>query len=422
VAELSTWTDGVVDRLTGGVAALCREHGVDVCQGLVRFEDEHVVRISPVDPAAGGPDGTTGGDDRTERAAGNGTAERDDGGAADTRLAFEHAVLATGSRPIELPGFPFGDGPIVSSREALSLPSAPDRLLVVGAGYIGMELSTVFARLGTDVTVVEVLDSVLPTYDDELTRPVHEHAEGLSVDFRFGERACEWEPAVDGPGAIVTTETEDGGTADYRCDRVLVAVGRRPVTDTLGLSAVGLEPDEDGFLATDDRCRTALDHVFAVGDVAGEPMLAHAASMEGLVAAEVATGGDATTRDRAIPAAVFTEPEIGTVGLGPAAAAEAGHDPVVGRFPLSASGRALAGGYESGFVRLVADGSSGRVLGGQAVGPDASELVAELSLAVEVGATLDDVARTVHPHPTLAEAVGEAAEHAGGLAIHTVNR
>jgi dihydrolipoamide dehydrogenase len=220
---------------------------------------------------------------------------------------------------------------------------------------------------------------------------------------------------------VVATETDDG-SHDYPCETVLVAVGRRPVTDTLGLDAIGLEPDEDGFLATDDECRTARDHVFAVGDVAGEPMLAHKASMEGVVAATVATGGDATTAERAIPAVVFTEPEIGTVGLTPAEATEAGHDPVVGRFPISASGRALAGGHDEGFVRLVADGDSGRLLGGQAVGPEASELVAEVGLAVEVGASLADVARTVHAHPTLAEAVGEAAEHAEGRAIHTTNR
>jgi dihydrolipoamide dehydrogenase len=396
VAELSDWTDGVVDRLTGGVAALCRNAGVDVRRGLARFEDDHLVRVEPVDG--------------------------DGADAGPTRLRFERAVIATGSRPIELPGFAFGEGPVVSSREALSLARVPERLLVVGAGYVGMELSTVFARLGADVTVVEALDSVLPGYDDELTRPVRERAEALGVTLRFGERADGWTP-VDGSasGAVVATETDDG-SHDYPCETVLVAVGRRPVTDTLGLDAIGLEPDEDGFLATDDECRTARDHVFAVGDVAGEPMLAHKASMEGVVAATVATGGDATTAERAIPAVVFTEPEIGTVGLTPAEATEAGHDPVVGRFPISASGRALAGGHDEGFVRLVADGDSGRLLGGQAVGPEASELVAEVGLAVEVGAALPDVARTVHAHPTLAEAVGEAAEHAEGRAIHTTNR
>jgi len=203
---------------------------------------------------------------------------------------------------------------------------------------------------------------------------------------------------------------------------VLVAVGRRPVTDGLALENAGVETDDRGFIETDDRTRTAVEHVHAVGDVAGDPLLAHAASKEGIVAAEVIAGESASLDHRAVPAAVFTDPEIGTVGMTEADAEAAGFEVAVGEMPFHASGRALTTGHTDGFVRLVADAADGTVLGGQIVGPEASELIAEVGLAVELGATLEDVAATVHTHPTLAEAVMEAAENAQGQAIHTLNR
>ncbi|MFB6270173.1 MAG: FAD-dependent oxidoreductase, partial [Halobacterium sp.] len=208
----------------------------------------------------------------------------------------------------------------------------------------------------------------------------------------------------------------------YDADKVLVAVGREPVTDTLELDAVGLEPDEDGFLATDGQARTDVDHIFAVGDVAGEPMLAHKASKEGEVAAEVAAGEPAALDYQAVPSVVFTDPEIATVGMTEADAEDAGFDTVVGEMPFRASGRSLTTDNDDGFVRVVADADAEFVLGAQIVGPEASELVAEVTLAIELGATLEDVARTVHAHPTLSEAVMEAAENARGQAIHTLNR
>ncbi|MFY4815731.1 FAD-dependent oxidoreductase, partial [Haloarcula sp. AONF1] len=201
-----------------------------------------------------------------------------------------------------------------------------------------------------------------------------------------------------------------------------VAVGRQPVTDGLDLNEAGIETDERGFIDTDDRTRTAVEHVHAVGDVAGDPMLAHAASKEGIVAAEVIAGEPAAMDQQAIPAAVFTDPEIGTVGMTESEAEEAGFDPAVGEMPFNASGRAMTTGHTEGFVRIVADEETGFVLGGQIVGPEASELIAEVALAIEMGATLEDVAATVHTHPTLAEAVMEAAENARGQAIHTLNR
>jgi len=385
------WKDGVVDQLTGGVEKLCKAAGVNLVAGRAEFASEDTARV----------------------------VHEGEGQGAET-VEFEHAIVATGSRPIEVPGFEFDGEHVLSSRDALSLDSVPDSLVVVGAGYIGMELSTVFQKLGCDVTVVEMLEDVLPGYEDDVARVVRSRAEELGVDFHFGQAAQEWERA--GEGITVRTENEDGEVAEFGAEKCLVAVGRQPVTDTLNLDALGLEPDEDGFLATDDQARTDLESVFAVGDVAGEPMLAHKASTEGDVAAEVIAGEPAGLDYQAVPAAVFTDPEIGTVGMTEAEAADAGFEPLVGQFPLRANGRALTLGEEEGFVRVVAAGDGEFLLGAQVVAPEASELVAELGLAIEMGARLEDVAATVHTHPTLAEATREACANALGTAVHTLNR
>jgi dihydrolipoamide dehydrogenase len=431
MSQMMAWKDGVVDNLTSGVEKLCKANGVNLIEGTAEFSGENSVRI------------VHGGE-----------------GQGSESLDFEHCIIATGSRPIQIPGFEFDGEHVLSSEHALELESVPDELVVVGAGYIGMELATVYAKLGTDVTVIEMLDDVLPPYEDDVSRVVKRHAEDLGVDFHFGYSASDWEETPDG-GVRVTASpaAADGGQAaeagdeatdaetsdadgeasdaegdaatdaetgseelDLEADKVLVAVGRQPVTDTLNLDAVGLEPNDKGFLETDDRCRTDVEHIMAVGDVAGEPMLAHKGSKEGQVAAEVVAGEPSAVDYQAMPAAVFTDPEIGTVGLTQEEAEEQGFDPVVGKFPFQASGRALSTNETDGFVRIVADEPSGFILGAQIVGPEASELVAELALAIEMGATLEDVASTVHTHPTLAEAVMEAAENALGHAIHTLNR
>jgi dihydrolipoamide dehydrogenase len=393
------WKDEVVDQLTGGVEKLCKANGVNLMEGRAEFSDENTVRV-----AHGGE------------------------GQGSESVEFEHAILATGSRPIQIPGFDYADEPVLDSRQALALDSVPDRLVVIGAGYIGMELSTVFAKLGAEVTVVEMLEDVLPGYEDDVARVVRERARELGIDFYFERTASGWEPSGDGirvltePAEEATEAAADGGTSAFEADNVLVAVGREPVSDTLNLEAASIETDDRGFVPTDDRARTNVEHVFAVGDLAGEPMLAHKGSAEGTVAAEVAAGEPAAIDYQAIPAAVFTDPEIGTVGLTEDEAREEGFEPAIGEFPFRASGRALTTGESEGFVRIVADEPTGFVLGAQIVGPEASELIAEVGLAIEMGATLEDLAATVHTHPTLAEAVMEAAENAMGEAIHTLNR
>ncbi|KAB1197778.1 MULTISPECIES: dihydrolipoyl dehydrogenase [Haloferax] len=392
MSQLRDWKDGVVDQLTGGVEKLCKANGVNLVEGTARFKDENAVRI-----AHGGE------------------------GQGSETIEFEHCIIATGSRVIQIPGFDFEDEHVWSSRDALATDTVPDRLVVVGGGYIGMELSTTFAKLGADVTVVEMLDDILPGYESDVARVVRKRAEELGIDLNFGEGASGWREEDD--GIMVTTETEDGEENEYRADKVLVAVGRSPVTDTMELENAGLEADDRGFLGVDEFMRTDVEHIYAVGDVvASSPMLAHAASKEGIVAAEHIAGEPVAFDNQAVPAAVFTDPEIGTVGMTEDEAEEAGFTPAVGQMPFRASGRALTTGHADGFVRIVADEDSGFVLGAQIVGPEASELVAEVALAIEMGATLEDVASTIHTHPTLAEAVMEAAENALGEAIHTLNR
>ena len=403
LARMVEWKDGIVDRLTGGVEKLCKANGVDLASGTASFLDEHTVQVARDDANQNDGDDT----------------DQSDGDA--TSIRFEHAIVATGSRPIEIPGFAFEDDHVWDSKAALAAESIPDRLVVVGGGYIGMELATVYAKLGTTVTVVEMLDDILGPYQDDVKRIVRRRAEDLGIEFHFGEGASGWSESGDG-GYLIHTEDDDGVESAYPADRVLVAVGRSPVTDGLGLENAGIEPTDRGFLDTDDRTRTAVGHIHAVGDVAGDPMLAHAASQEGVVAAEVVAGEPAALDAQAIPAAVFTDPEIGTVGMTAADADEAGFDPVIGEMSFDASGRAMTTGHTDGFVRIVADTDTGFVLGAQIVGPEASELIAEPALAIELGATLEDVASTVHTHPTLAEAVMEAAENARGQAIHTLNR
>ena len=382
------WKDGVVDGMTSAIGKLCKANQVEVVEGHGVLTDASTLRV--------------------------------EGEHGSESLDVGHVVVATGSRPVALDGFDDGDGSVLNSRQALALDHAPERLVIVGAGYVGMEMATVFTRMGSDVTVLEALDGAMPGYADDLTRPVVERARETGVDFVFEAAVEGWTEADDGEGAAIEVATEDGSHA---CDRVLVAVGREPVTDTCGLADVGVDLDEEtGAVVTDETMQTSVDGIYAVGDAAGEPMLAHVAGAEARVAAGAIAGEPSAMDNRAVPAAVFTDPEIATVGLTEDEAADEGFEVAAGEFPLRASGRAAALGESEGFVRLVADADRGFVLGGQAVGPEASEVINELALAVEMGATLEDLAGTIHVHPTLGEAVMEAAENALGEAIHTLNR
>lgn len=383
--RVQTWKNGVVEKLTGGIRHLFKAHGIRLTEGEAFFTGANEVRV------ASGYEGA--------------------------RYAFNHCVIATGSRPAELKAFPFGKR-ILSSTEALALPEIPASLAVIGGGYIGIELGQMFAKFGTKVTIVEGAASILPGFEQEAVRLVSRKLRALGVDVYTEAEAREAEQRGDGVTVVFAAGGEEKRvTADY----LLVTVGRRPNTDELGLDVIGLKTDERGLIETDGQCRTGRPNIFAIGDVTAGPALAHKASYEGKVAAEAIAGLPAAVDYRAIPAVVFSDPEIAAVGLSEAEARRQGREVVTGKFPFAANGRALSMNAGEGFVKLTADRETGIVLGGIAAGPGASDLIAEIGLAVEMAATLEDIALTIHAHPTLGEMVMEAAEAALGRAIHLLN-
>lgn len=377
LARTVEWKDGIVAKLTTGVGALLRKAHVKVVHGRGGMRDGKTCLVH--------------GDMGTQQ------------------ITAEHVVIATGSAPIELPGLPFG-GDIVTSSEVLALESVPERLAVVGGGYIGLEIGIAFAKLGTYVTVVEAEERILPRWDADLTHPVTERLEALGVRVLTRAKARRHEAAV--------LVAESGGREErVPADQVLVTVGRRPRTDGWGLEELDLAMDGP-FLRIDERCRTSMRNVWAVGDVTGEPMLAHRAMAQGEMVAEIVAGRKRAFDKACIPEICFTDPEIVTAGLTVDQARAQGLAISTGTFPFRANGRALTMESEVGFVRIVARADNHLVLGVQAVGTGVSELAASFGLAIEMGARLEDVAATVHAHPTLGEAFQEAALQGLGHALH----
>ncbi len=377
---LRAWTGKVVDGLVQGIGGLLARRGIEVVQGRARFTGPRSLAIE---------------------------------GGAVSGIDFRHCIIATGSRIHELPAA--YRKPVWSSAEALQLPRVPPRLLVVGGGYIGLELGLVYAGLGSRVSVAEFFPRLLMGADADLVEVMVKHVRGRLHEIMTEAKVT----AVQYQDDLFRVDIEAGGAiATHEFDQVLVAVGRRPNTDDLGLEQTRIVPDKGGVIPTDAECRTAEPHIFAIGDVAPGPMLAHKASREAKVAAEVIAGHKAGFDNRAIPAVVFTDPEIAWTGLTEREAQEQGIAVKVGRFPLSALGRARTLGRTDGLVKVLSDPDSGLVLGVGMVGPQASELIAEGTLALEMGATLEDLMVTIHPHPTLSEAIMEAAEVAAGTAVH----
>lgn len=373
------WKNGVVGRLTTGVAGLLKKAGVKVVDGWAHFRDGKTVEVE------------------TE----TGT----------QIIRAEAIVIATGSVPVELPSLPFG-GSIISSTEALALTEVPKTLAVVGGGYIGLELGTAYAKLGAKVTVVEAEDRILPLYDTELTRPVSKSLAALGIEVMTGAKA----KGLSKKGDALLVETGNG-EKKISAQKVLVTVGRKPLTEGWGLEEIDL--DMSGrFIRIDDHCRTSMRGVYAIGDVTGEPMLAHRAMAQGEMVAEIIAGKSRAWDKRCIPAICFTDPEIVSAGLSPEEARSEGRDVKVANFPFSANGRAMSRLAEAGMVRIVARADNHLVLGIQAVGQGVSELAAAFGLAIEMGATLEDVAGTIHAHPTQGEAFQEAALRALGHALH----
>jgi dihydrolipoamide dehydrogenase len=381
LAQTVRWKDGIVSRLTGGVAALLRKNGVQVIQGWATVVDGKTVDVAT---AQGEP----------------------------VRLQCEHLLLATGSLPVELPFMPFGDN-VISSTEALAPAELPRRLVVVGAGYIGLEMGISYRKLGAEVAVVEAMPRVLPAYDDEeLTRPLLASLKRLGVVLHLGCTVQGLDPA-----GAVRVRSASADEFVLPADKVLVAVGRRPRTEGFGLESLRLDM-AGRAVRIDDQCRTSMRNVWAIGDVAGEPMLAHRAMAQGELVAEVIAGHKRHFTPTAIAAICFTDPEVATVGLSPGEADSAGIECMVAAFPFAANGRAMTIESHEGFVRVVARRDNHLILGWQAVGRAVSELSSAFSQSIEMGARLEDVAGTIHAHPTLGEAVQEAALRALGQALH----
>ncbi len=384
LSQLVQWKDGVVQRLTKGVEHLLDTNDVNVLYGEGGFIASDEIAV-----------------------------QRD--GEEDVTLKTSKTIIATGSTPRELPDISFDGEYVLSSKDILEIETIPEHLLLIGGGVIGLELGTVFRKFGSDVTVVELMDQLLPGTDPELVNVVHEKLKELGAEVHLESTAEEIHK--ENGNRFVTISTGDG-QKEVPADRVLLCVGRKPNSEGLGLENTDVQTDDNGFIETDHQMRTTDENIFAIGDVAGEPLLAHKASAEGSVAAEVIAGEPAAADFQAIPAVIFTDPEIAVTGMSEEEAKENGFDVVTGKFPLQTSGRAMTTNAREGFVKVIAEEDSGVLLGVQIVAEHASELITEGSLGIEMAATLEDISLTIHPHPTLSESVMEAAEDALGISVH----
>ncbi|HMF41552.1 MAG TPA: dihydrolipoyl dehydrogenase [Polyangia bacterium] len=385
--KMQTWKGEVVSKLTGGVKILLKANGCDYRTGVARLTSRNTVELT--DPNGG-----------------------------KTTIQADNIVVATGSRPIEIPGFKFDGNRIVDSTGALAFDTVPERFVVIGGGYIGIEIGTLYAKLGSKVTVVEALPAILPGNDPDIVQVVARKLKKLGVEVMTGAKAKSWSEA----GGRATVVIDAGGKdVTLDADKVLVAVGRRPNWEGLGLEEVGVKVDR-GFITVDSRRRTNVPGIYAIGDVAGQPMLAHKASREAEVVAEVIAGHKSEFDVRVIPAVIFSDPEVASAGISADEAKQRGRDVKVGKFPFSVLGRALANADTDGFVKVVIDAASKEVLGIHVVGNGASDIIAEAALAIEMGALADDLSLTIHAHPTLPEAIMEAAKASLGEAIHIQNR
>ncbi|MEO8846478.1 MAG: dihydrolipoyl dehydrogenase [Kofleriaceae bacterium] len=390
--KMQTWKGGVVTKLTTGVRQLLKGNGTELFEGTAKLEksgpDGHRITVTTKD----GPQ----------------------------TIIAKNVVLATGSRPIEIPGFKIDQQRILDSTGALALDEVPKRMVVIGGGYIGLEIGMVYAKFGTKVTVVEALGRVLSSMDKDCVAVVERKLKKMGVEVMTETKAKSWEDK--GDRAVLTVELRDGKTAQIDTDKILLSIGRRPNSENLGLEAAGVAVDKRGFVIADDHLRTNVPGIYALGDLIGGVMLAHKATHEGEVVAEIIAGHKAAMDVRTIPAVVFTDPEIATTGLTEEEAKAKGLTVKVGKFPFAALGRALSVNDTEGFAKTVIDAKTGELLGLHIVANGAGDLISEGALAIEMGAVADDLRLTIHPHPTLSEAVMESAAAALGEAVHIINR
>jgi len=384
IGQAVKWKNGIVGKLTKGVAALLKKHDVQVIHGWARLVDGKTAEV----------------------------VQHLDGQQSTLRIRCEHLLLATGSQSVELPFMPFG-GKVISATQALSPTTLPERLVVVGGGYIGLELGIAYRKLGVAVTVVEAQERILPGYDSELTAPLLGNLKRLGINLHLGHKVL----GLNSEGTAVRVSNTAEQISEIPADQVLVAVGRKPRTEGFGLETLLLDYNGSA-LKVDDQCRTSMRNVWAIGDLTGDAMLAHRAMAQGEMVADIIAGKHRHFLPAAIPAICFTDPEVVVVGLTPEQAQQQGIEHKTAMFPFAANGRSMTLGSTEGFVRVVARADNHRILGWQATGRGVSELSIAFVQSLEMGAQLEDIAATVHPHPTLGEAVQEAAMRALGHALH----
>ncbi|MEO7113861.1 MAG: dihydrolipoyl dehydrogenase, partial [Polyangiaceae bacterium] len=388
-AKMQDWKNGIVKKLTSGATMLVKSNGADLYRGAARVTGKNTVEVTNKE------------------------------GQKET-LEAKSIVIATGSATIEIPSFKFDGKQIIGAKEAVSLKEVPKRLLVIGGGVIGLELGTVYQKLGSELTIVEATGGLLPGVDPDLTAVVEKKLVKAGVKIFKNAKAQGYEKNADGSIAV-KVDLGDGKFDTMVCDVVLVAVGMRPMGANLGLEEIGVKV-ERGFVPSDQFGRTNVPNIYAIGDVTAQPMLAHKATKEGEVVAEVIAGHKAAKDWVSIPAAIFCDPEIATAGINETQAKEKGLDIKIGKFPYAALGRAMAITETDGFFKIVSDKNTHEVLGVHIVGAEASDLISEGALALEMHAFLEDIGLTIHPHPTLGEGMMESAQNGLGHAIHIMNR
>ncbi|PAV29864.1 dihydrolipoyl dehydrogenase [Virgibacillus profundi] len=381
-SKVQEWKGGVVNKLTSGVEGLLKGNKVDILNGEVYFVDKNTAKVM---------------DEKNSQT-----------------YTFKNCIIATGSSPIEIPSFKFTDR-VLDSTGALNLKEIPKKLVVIGGGYVGTELGSAYANFGSEVTILEGTKDILGGFEKQMTQVVKKHLKKKGATIITEAMAKGVEESKDG---VKVSYESKGKEEAIEADYVLVTVGRRPNTEEIGLEQVGIEMGEKGLVKVDEQCRTSVDNIYAIGDIVAGPALAHKASYEGKVAAEAISGEKSAVDYVAIPAVAFTDPELATVGYNEKEAKDAGYKVKASKFPFAANGRALSLNNSDGFLKLITREDDGLVIGAQIAGPNASDMIAEIGLAIEAGMTAEDIALTIHAHPTLGEITMEAAEVALGTPIH----
>lgn len=381
--KMMSWKDSILKKLDSGIRNLCKQAGVEVFNGVAKFEGDNEVHLS---------------------------------GQSDVNvIKYKKAIVATGSSTIEIPGFEFNNNNILSSREALQLEKVPKKIVIIGGGYIGTEMATIFGKLGSEMHIVEMTGQLIPVMEKEVVEVVADKLKDFNIYTHLNSKASGYQEK---DGKIFVKIEENEAEKELEADKVLVCVGRKPNTKNIGLENVGVELDDKSFIKTDNSMRTNNEDIYAIGDVVGQPMLAHKASRQAKVAAEAIAGQKSAFDNKVIPAVVFNDPEVASAGLTEQEAKDKNYDIKTSKFPFSALGKALAINKTAGFVKMVVNAKDNTLLGIQAVGPNVSNIVSEAALAIEMGANAEDIALTIHPHPTISESVMEAADSILGKGVH----